>query len=288
VGRGPEGNTTRNQDKQTQQSLSASQIDPKLLITLREDQDIVLPFAWAGLEADGSVLGITKEGKLRGVRFVRTENGYTLKSLATETEQKKRIEKSGSLDIQGYAADDEFPFQSDILNGGNCRAHMVLAWRANHRSFSGRSSDTFDLAWPVLRMIVERDNRVVTNNVVRLDFLNPGEAFIQDVNGDGQQDYVFIGYYQTATMYIWSLDAGCLVKPLEFISWNKGEINREHSVDGRNIFLRKTSSGNGFTIHVESPVPLKLGWIVEELYTWNERQRAFERISVTERKISLK
>ncbi|MEK6410971.1 MAG: hypothetical protein AABN34_28960 [Acidobacteriota bacterium] len=268
----------QSQDRQIEEPL-----DPILSALLRQAQQIVKPFAWGafgGNEERYEVVGIDPEGKLKSIIFTKRAGGYVIERAGTFAEREDAlIQSSGSLHLQDLLSDREFPFKSDILTVQDCKVHFVFVWRALNRSFHRRSF----LAGIDLRIIVERDLRVVSNELAGLSLFGVREAFVTDINGDGKQDYVFIGEDNSKFIYVWTLERNCVVKPILFQFKDDNRSVTERYVSGRGLFLRADKSTGGYTVHTRSFEPhIKNGtfyWkITESVYKWERRQSLFKKV----------
>ena len=273
----------QSQDRQVEEPL-----DSKLSALLRQAQQIVKPFAWGafgGNEERYEVVGIDPEGKLKSVIVAKRAGGYVIERAGTFAEREDAlIQSSGSLHLQDFLSDREFPFKSDILTAQDCKVHFVFVWRALNRSLHRRSF----LARIDFRIIVERDFRVVSNDLAGLSLFGVREAFVTDVNGDGKQDYVLIGEDNSKFIYVWTVERNCGVKPMLFEFEDANRPVTERSVSGRELFLRPDRSTGGNTIHTRSSEPhIEHGtfyWrITESVYKWERQRSLYKRVKQSTR-----
>jgi hypothetical protein len=249
-----------------------------LVAALRQKRRHARIFAWGGSETNGSLFFVDGRKRLREATFTKTTVGYEVwlseeEGLDEDDAFTTMIDQRELASLGQYIPENEFPAKVNIIEAGPCRAHVVLLWRANLRSFSGNPDDAaFDIVWPALRVIVSRGETVVSNLTHDLSQFfptHPEKVFTEDMNGDGVKDYVFIGGYQSDDINIWTLSASCVFQPLAFV---EGETNqRTESLNGRSIDVRKVRSG-GYSIRVRNRTPFET---YTEIYQWAQSAGAF-------------
>ena len=277
-----------NSAEQSQDVQLEEPLDPVLLNLLHREQQIVRPFAWGGPKERGIIIGIDEHEKLKTVYFEKTDTGWVIRKsgpFRSLESQSARIRKSGSVDLQGYLPDREFPFKADVISMEQCQVHFVLIERSLVRSVRNTVSP---LTVIDMRIIVARGSKIVSGENAALSFFGVREAFVTDINGDGKQDYVFIGEDNSKFLYVWTVEPNCAVKPMlfEFEDANRPVI--EKFVSGRELFLRPDTSTGGNTIHTRSSEPhIEHGtfyWrISESIYKWERQRSLYKRVKQSTR-----
>ncbi|HKV37939.1 MAG TPA: hypothetical protein VJX67_01910 [Blastocatellia bacterium] len=257
-------------------------LDPTLVEMLRQTRGIVAPFAWRGLmDGELEVIGMDERDKLARVLVANPRGPYKLGPSEpypaatgghTPTVPALMIRQSGSLDLRSYVTDRDFPFRSDIIGSGNCRAHFILEHRAVLRSFKLFSSpEEIDL-----RIIVEAAGRVVLNRLETLGALGVVSLVVKDVNGDGLADYALTVADNSDHLHIWTLRHDCTVDRLRFIEDGPGE----DELVGIPVFIDYNARGRGSTIHsqMSEPVLRRTGqyWgVTDTAFRWDKSKNAF-------------
>lgn len=238
--------------KQSEDVQLEEPLDPVLLNLLQREQQIVRPFAWGGPEGSGIIIGIDEHEKLKTVYFDKTEAGWVIQRsepFRSLENQPARIRQSGSVDLQGYLQDREFPFKADVISMEQCQVHFVLVERALLRSVRNTVGP---LTVIDLRIIVARGSKIVSSENADVSFFGVREALGTDINGDGKQDYVFIGEDGSKSIFVWTVEPDCAVKPILFQFKDDHRPVTERYVSGRALFLRPDKSTGGYTVHTLS------------------------------------
>jgi len=260
-------------DGQTEEPL-----DPTLLSLLQQEQGILKPFAWGTWDEDGAkgkMIGIDQQGRLKNTDFAKTTDGYTVNKSELQHEMNEPLKSSGRLNLEDYVTDREFPFRTDIITIGDCHAHFVLVWNALNRSL--RKTSLLDRLG--VRIIVERDSQVISNEVDGIAYFGLHEAFVRDINGDGRQDFVVMGNDNYVNIHIWTLEPECIVKKIPF----KEDDEVTSSVPGREVVLKPNKPGRGYAIHTRLSVPTvengKDYWqVTERVYKWEDQESAYRMV----------
>ena len=66
-----------------------------------------------------------------------------------------------------------------------------------------------------LRIIVEREGKILSNRLQTLLFDTLGQTLAEDVNKDGKPDFLVMGSNMINVIRIWTVE-GCVVSPLLF------------------------------------------------------------------------
>lgn len=259
-------------------------LDPALLILLQREQRIVVPFAWGGPKQKGIVIGIDEDEKLKTVYFGKTDTGYVIlnsQPFRLLENQFPRIKKSGLVDVQNYLADREFPLKADVISMEHCQVHFIAIERALSRSLRNAVSP---LTATDVRIIVEKDSKVISSENAALTFFGVREAFVTDINGDGNRDYVFVGEDNSKFIYVWTVEANCTVKPMLFQFEEDRRPVTERYVSGGDVFLTPDKATGGYTVHTRSSEPyVEKGtffWrITESVYQWQSQQKLYKRVT---------
>jgi hypothetical protein len=244
VSRSAETTDTKGSQNNAQKS-GIEQLDPELMIRLNQEQQVVEPFAW-GLwrpsSDKGGVLGIDRQGILRLINFIKTDEGYRLEVPEVAPHANfKRLEMSGSLNLKNFITDREFPFKSHLISAGECRAHFILVWLALNRAMT-------PVTWLDslgIRIIVEDRSRVVVNKSIETLYIGVHESYVKDINGDGNLDFVLLANDNNVTIQIWTVDSECNLQPYLF----KSADGMENSISGKDAFLKKNVSTGRFDIY---------------------------------------
>lgn len=251
----------------------SNQLDPLLLEELGKQHDVVRTFAWCGSESKGRVMWVDSKGHLESVSFTKNATGYQF----TDVQESQPRPFTTVLDqkelasVSEYLSNDEFPVKADTLELADCKARVILLWRAERDSLNDRDN-MCDLARPGLRIIVSRGTTVVSNVTYDLKYSAPHQILVDDVNGDGIKDYVFIGH-SSPVIYLWTLRSSCVFEPLMFIEDSDGAKERSEFLEGRGIKVRKEQNAT-YSILVWSKVPFRAEY-AEHLFRWDQAVGAF-------------
>lgn len=278
-----DGALDRGPAKQSEDVEAEEPLDPILLDLLQQQQQIMKPFAWGGPREAGIVIGIDEHDRLKTIHFGKTEAGYKIRKsepFRSLENQSIRMKKSGSLALQGHLTEREFPFKADVITMERCQVHFVVVERALVRSLRNTQSPLTAID---VKIIVARDSNVVSSDNAGLSFFGVGAAFLTDINGDGMQDYVFIGEDNSKFIYIWTVEPNCAVKPVLFEFEDNNRPVTERSVSGRELFLRTDKSTGGSTVHTRSSAPyIENGafyWRkTESVYKWQRQESHYRRV----------
>lgn len=256
-------------------------LDPAL-VSLLQEQQIKKPFAWglwSKTQETGGVIGINNNGELQRINFTRAPDGkYAITPSEAPHELSQCIETSGSLDIRHLVPDSEFPFKSNVLTSGDCNIHFILVWRALNRSLhETQLLDAIDV-----RIIVERNSQVISNESEKKAFFGVAAAYLKDINNDQRQEYVFIGDDNSKHLYVWTADTDCTVTSILFESEVEKEKTTDKSVSGKELFLGLDKRRRTYDIHTRSSEPyIKNGvfyWsVTESVYVWQKRERLYKK-----------
>ena len=267
-------------DKSRTNNHDSEHVDPLLIEAIRERHSVSRVFAWGGLATDGRITWVDDQGHLRSASFTKSNTGYTV---FFEGEEKTKpltslLNQRDLAPLVEYLADTEFPVRADTLDVGGCRARVILLRRAGLRTFGSEKNDKYDIDWLGLRVILNQDAILTSNSTTDFELFSSGQVVVDDINGDGVKDYVFIGLSQTSIIYVWTVTSSCSFQPLTFLEDGGGS----EYLEGRRIYLEKNNRGE-YLIHVISAVPLKSGQTTDEGWRWNQSNRAFVRTRIVDR-----
>ncbi len=265
----------------SQESKADEPLDPEFLDLLKREEHILTPFAWSSLKGSKpvkEVIGIDEDKHLRRILYTSEGERYNIieSSLYPQGHNEYTlIETSGTLNLQDYVSNWEFPFRSNVLESEGCRVHFIQVLQALKRSLSEEYPPLTTIG---LRVIIEKlGSGVISNNLEGSLSLGVKETFVKDINRDKKQDYIMIFSDMSDEIYIWTLD-GCTVKHINF----KEDDNILTSVGAREVFLQLDTDGT-YTIHTREYEPItkhkRFYWeITEDIYRWNKKEFVFNRV----------
>lgn len=272
------GNTNASSGTSTD-SLAEQFGDNRLLQQLKSEQGIEKPFAWQSWggrvnDKGGTVVGIDQNGMLKIVEFTRTQDGYIVKPAEYQHESNARIRESGDIELTKLLPDTEFPFRSFIVSAGDCNVHFILLWQARNRSLNTRSVFLDAIQ---LRIIVEKNGKIVSNKLEELLFLSLDKTLVEDVNKDGKRDFLVVGSNMITFVRIWTVGDDCAVKPLLF---KEGDHFLE-SVRDKGLFVAKNKVSGVYDVHVTHYEPItknrKVYYeVTETVYRWDSIELVYK------------
>ena len=259
-------------------------LDPDLMRLLKKGARLIQPFAWGSRNGVGSVVGIDEEGKLVRVTFANEGGNYVVKEVApysVKEGENRLLERSGSLELKTYLTDREFPFKSDIVSFGDCKIHFVLVHEALSRSFNGTYLSLTDVR---LREITERQSQEISTFQEGPLSLTAEQTLVADINGDGNQDYVFIGSDMAMSIRIWTVFPDCTVKRIYF---REGGHLAE-SEENKEVLLQLDQATGIYTVHSKDYLVARRNrqefWKVTEMvYEWDAKESVYKKVKTLRR-----
>ena len=262
--------------------------DNKLLTQLHTEQGIQKPFAWwssdGGKEKGGTVIGLDRDGRLKRVEFIRTTNGYIVRSSEQEHQLNVPIVKSGDLELSKYIPDTEFPFRSFIVSSGGCNTHFVLVWRALNRSFESRSKEAVFLDAIDLRLIVEREGAISSNQLIKLLLEGLDKTLAEDVNNDRKPDFLLVGWNMSTSIRIWTVD-GCDIRSLLF----KEDDHFLESLADKGLSATKNQATGCYDVSVVHREPITQDdrvffEVTKTIYRWDRTDAVYKPAETTSKR----
>jgi hypothetical protein len=243
---------------------------PTLLTALREKFDVARLFAWCGIQTNGRVMWVDSEGQLRSAHFTKYPVGYRF--LAPQENKPRSFEtilnQQELAPIAEYLQDTDFPVRSNTLHVGECQAHCIFLQHVESRAFD--DSKNTDLVSPALRVIVQKGSTVISNSIYNLEDTHPEEVLVDDINGDGTTDYLYLG---GTFVQIWTLTDTCEFQVLPFIEEDAGAKYKRNFLACRGVTVEKSADGK-YSIYGFTKVPFKVEYI-EDRYRWDRKAKAF-------------
>ena len=149
-------------------------------------------------------------------------------------------------------------------------------WRALNRSFQSRSKEAVFLDAIDLRLIVEREGAILSNQLVKLLFVGLDKTIVDDVNNDLKPDFLLVGLNMSTSIRIWTVD-GCDIRALVF----KEDDHFLESLADKGLSISKNRATGCYDVNVMHREPVTQDGrvffeVTNTIYRWDRTDAVYK------------